>query len=101
MVQGRNAVSLTQAEAAPERGARASGGRLMYSLRMSSPPRKSKAHSARVLGREAFAAITAVEGLELSPESKRRLATLRSSGLSTDEQRAEVLRAYSGLSRRK
>lgn len=54
-----------------------------------------------MLGRQAFAAITAVEGLKLSPASKRRLDSLGTSGLSAEERRAAVLRTYAGLSKRK
>jgi hypothetical protein len=68
---------------------------------MSSPSKKSPSPSSRVLGDKAFAAITAVEGLELSAASKRRLDTLKRSGLSADERRAEVLRTYTGLGKRK
>jgi len=49
---------------------------------------------ARILGDETFAAITAVEGISLSPISRQRLANLRRSNLSLSEQRAEVIRAY-------
>ena len=67
----------------------------MYDLRMSkrTVPAASKANS-RVIGSRAFAAITAVEGLRLSATSKKRLATLRESGLTPAERRAEVVRAY-------
>lgn len=64
----------------------------------SKTPPKSKA---RVLGTKAFAAITAVEGLRLSTASRRRLDALKATGLSAEERRAEVLRAYSGLSSKK
>ncbi len=50
--------------------------------------------AARTLGAETFAAITAVEGLKLNASSPARLHTLKASGLSTDERRAEVRRAY-------
>ena len=48
----------------------------------------------RVLGQYAFAAITAVEGLRLTGDSRRRVATLVASGLSPERRRAEVLKAY-------
>lgn len=53
-------------------------------------PKKSSA----VIGAKAFAAITAVEGLKLSEASRRRLQQLKSSGLSAEERRAQILRAY-------
>ena len=65
------------------------------SAKSSAPVRK------RVLGAKAFAAITAVEGLRLSSTSRRRLDTLKASGLSTEERRAEVLRAYADLSKKR
>jgi hypothetical protein len=68
---------------------------------MSSPSKKSPVPSSHVLGNKAFAAITAVEGLELSAASKRRLDALRHSSLSAEERRAEVLRAYAGLGKRR
>jgi hypothetical protein len=43
-----------------------------------------------VLGQENFAAICAVEGLKFTGESLRRI----SSRLSTEERRAEVLKAF-------
>lgn len=55
---------------------------------------------ARVLGDRAFAAITAVEGIALSPESRQRLASMRSRKLTPEEQRAEIIRAYSGAKSR-
>lgn len=62
---------------------------------------KSRKPKPRVLGAKAFAAITAVEDLRLSAVSRKRLNALKAAGLSTDERRAEVLRAYTGLGRRK
>jgi len=68
---------------------------------MSSLSKKSRLPNSRVLDQQAFAAITAVEGLELSAASKGRLDSLKRSNLSADERRAEVLRTYKGLSKRK
>ena len=47
-----------------------------------------------ILGEAAFAAISAVEGLKLSPTSKRRLAALSKMPISEAERRAEIFRAY-------
>ena len=47
-----------------------------------------------VLGQRTFAAITAVEGISLSPASRKRLADMKKRKLSQDEQRSEVIRAY-------
>lgn len=47
-----------------------------------------------VLGPEAFASISAVEGLHLSAASRRRLDQLKTAGLSHEEMRAAILRAY-------
>ena len=48
----------------------------------------------QVLGSNAFAAITAVEGLALNVTSKRRLAKLAKMALTGDERRNEILRAH-------
>jgi hypothetical protein len=63
--------------------------------------RVSQKKPAAVIGEKAFAAITAVEGLKLSDASSRRLQRLKSSGLSGDERRAEILRAYRSAARKK
>ena len=47
-----------------------------------------------VIGSEAFAAISAVEGLKLSAVSKERLAEQKRKGLSNDQRRQEILNAY-------
>ena len=58
---------------------------------------KPRKPASRVIGTQAFAAITAVEGLHLSVEGKKRLAVLRASDLSPAQRRAEVVRAYAKL----
>ena len=55
----------------------------------------------RVLGHKVFAAISAVEGLQLGIPSRKRLDKLKGAGLSQEEKRAEVLRAYKATSGRK
>lgn len=62
---------------------------------------KSQAKRPRPLGRQAYAAMAAVEGLRLNKVSEDRLANLREKNLSPDERRAEVIRAYSNLSAQK
>ena len=47
-----------------------------------------------VLGKRAFSAISAVEGLSLKPASRSRLRDMDARGLSADEKRAEIIRAY-------
>lgn len=55
-----------------------------------------------VIGARAFEAITAVEGLSLSPASKQRLQRLqRDKTLSPAERRDAVVRAYSAMSKKK
>ncbi len=55
-----------------------------------------------VLGARAFAAISAVEGLKLDKTSKERLQALQSDQTLTPAQRrAQVLKAYTKLSRKK
>jgi hypothetical protein len=56
---------------------------------------------ARVLGERAFAAISAVEGIVLTADSRHRLATMRRRNLSPEEQRAEIVRAYAGVKSRR
>ncbi len=48
----------------------------------------------RIIGAKAFAAITAVEGLKLSPAGKKRLAASKSRDLTHAQRRAEIVRAY-------
>lgn len=50
----------------------------------------------RVLGRKAFEAIAAVEGLNLSEASRSRVSKLLARDLSADQRRAAVVRAYRG-----
>lgn len=47
-----------------------------------------------VLGDRTFAAITAVEGISLSAASRKRLASMKKRKLTAEEQRTEVIRAY-------
>ncbi len=62
---------------------------------MPKPPQKRAISvDARTLGDRAFAAITAVEGIALSAESRHRLAMMQGRNLSPEEQRAEIIRAY-------
>lgn len=61
----------------------------------------SRKPKSRVLGTKAFAAICAVDGLRLNAASRKRLELLKAAGLTTEERRAEVLRAYAGLGQRK
>lgn len=60
---------------------------------MAKPAKKIVAD--RVLGDQIFAAISAVEGISLSEASRNRLTSMRSRNLSAEEQRSEVIRAYS------
>ena len=53
-----------------------------------------------MLGERTFAAISAVEGLGLSASSRKRLADMKKRKLSGDEQRSEVIRAYSATKTR-
>jgi hypothetical protein len=63
-------------------------------------PRKSDTIVGSVLGQRTFAAISAVEGLKLSPEVKRRSAASKAAKLTTSERRDQVLRAYSEFKKR-
>jgi hypothetical protein len=53
--------------------------------------------AASVLGLKKFAAISAVEGLKLSPKGLKRV----SGAVSTDKRRADVIRAYLDLKARR
>lgn len=50
--------------------------------------------SDRIIGPKVIAAIAAVDGLYLTAASKKRLAALKASGLTPDQQRTEIVRAY-------
>jgi hypothetical protein len=50
--------------------------------------------SGYVLGERTFAAITAVEGLKLNPTSRKRLASMKKRKLSGEQQRSEIILAY-------
>lgn len=54
----------------------------------------NKVTAGRVLGDQIFAAISAVEGISLSAVSRNRLTSMRNRNLSAEEQRSEVIRAY-------
>jgi hypothetical protein len=61
-----------------------------------SPP-KQAARSAKIgliIGRERFAKISAVEGIELSPEMKRRADEFDRGAVSGAERRRTILRSY-------
>jgi len=55
----------------------------------------------QTIGKKAFAAISAVEGLQLGKASQDRLRALEMAGLSFEERRVQVLQAYAGATRRK
>jgi hypothetical protein len=57
-----------------------------------SPGRNSK--TVFVLGQAGFAKISAVEGIRLSPAMKKRAAEASTKGLSPDEYREVIVRAY-------
>lgn len=66
------------------------------------PSAKSGRAKKTVIGARAFEAITAVEGLALSPASKQRLQKLqRDKALSPADRRQAVVRAYSAMSKKK
>ena len=66
-----------------------------------STARKQANANPKILGARALAAISAVEGLKLGAASRKRLESLQSNPkLTPDQRRAEVLKAYAGLSRR-
>lgn len=66
---------------------------------MSTSPTK-RPKPTRVLGARTFAAISAVEGLHLSPTSRARLNRMAAEGLPRDERRKALLREWRGKSPR-
>jgi hypothetical protein len=55
---------------------------------------KRSAKSGMILGRERFAKISAVEGIVLTPSMKKRATDSERRGLSGEERRREIVRAY-------
>jgi hypothetical protein len=47
------------------------------------------------LGRDRFAKISAIEGIELTPRMKQRVAEFDRLGLSAEQRRRSIIRAYS------
>lgn len=65
-----------------------------YCVQMSSDNKVIRRSETYALGADAFASISAVEGLHLNAASQKRLDQLKAAGLSHDEMRAAILRAY-------
>ena len=64
-------------------------------MKKRSPPNRTRGATAGViLGRERFAKISAVEGIELRPSMKKRAAEFDRRGLSGEERRRSIIRAY-------
>ncbi|MEI9887738.1 MAG: hypothetical protein WDN08_14795 [Rhizomicrobium sp.] len=60
------------------------------------PPNKSVAKGFKV-GRRAFAKISAVEGIHLSPEMAKDFAEFERKGLSADQRRKAIARKYGAV----
>lgn len=58
------------------------------------PPNHEPAAGGTILGRGRFAKISAVEGIELTAAMKRRAADFDRRGLSGEERRRAIIRAY-------
>ena len=54
----------------------------------------SKAEASLTLGRDRFAKISAVEGIVLTAKMKQRIAEFERQGLSAEERRTSIVRAY-------
>ena len=54
----------------------------------------SKGKASVTLGRARFAKISAVEGIVLTPKMKERIADFERRGLSAEERRQSIVRAY-------
>jgi hypothetical protein len=64
---------------------------------MHSTPRKKTAGRQKtgvVIGARRFAKISAVEGIELTPEMQMRAAEFDRKGMSADERRRSIMRIY-------
>jgi hypothetical protein len=59
-----------------------------------SPSNRGRSAGSVTLGREWFAKISAVEGIKLTPAAKKRAAEFERRGLSGEERRREIVRAY-------
>jgi hypothetical protein len=73
------------------------GGKVWYDPSMKKrgePPNRESAKSGMTLGRERFAKISAVEGIELTSTTRRRAADFDRRGLSGEERRRAIVRAY-------
>jgi hypothetical protein len=55
---------------------------------------RQKARSGTVLGQGWFETISSVEGIKLSPRAKKRAADFDRRGLSHEQRRRAILRAY-------
>jgi hypothetical protein len=62
--------------------------------RGSQPSRRRSATSGVILGDGWFETISAVEGITLSPRAKKRAAEFDRRGLSLEERRRAIVRAY-------
>lgn len=59
-----------------------------------SKPQSKRSKPSRVLGARSFAAISAVEGLKLSPSSRARLKRMAMDDLPHDERREAILQMW-------
>jgi hypothetical protein len=62
--------------------------------KQSAPPSRKRTTGGMILGRERFAKISAVEGIELTASMKKRAADFDRRGLSGEERRRSITRAY-------
>jgi hypothetical protein len=60
----------------------------------SSSSGRARPASGVALGRERFAKISAVEGIEMTPRMKKRAAEFDRRGLSAEERRRSIVRTY-------
>jgi len=78
----------TEATEAAKSALRRSGGELMIQ------GRDGRIRESITLGRDSMAKIAAVEGIRLSPESKRTLKDLDRTGASSEERRRAIARQF-------
>jgi hypothetical protein len=62
---------------------------------------KRQAKTGRIIGSDTLRAISAVEGIRLTPQSNLRLKRMKSAGMTPDQSRAEVRKAYAPQKKRK
>ena len=95
-VDGRDKPGHDEREILPKWFAEACGRQACYSQRMSNPkqPGTKAKKKSFVIGRAGFARICAVEGIRVTPAMEKRASDAQRKGLSAEEYRETIMRAY-------